>query len=498
MSTFIRKTKTASGATAVQIVIKDGSDIVAIDHIGSAHNQQELDALYAIAKQKLHPGQLELDLFGAQGTAPMFMEGSYSRLVWDVLEHVYDDLGFNSVSDDVFKDLVLARIIEPTSKLDTIRVIDELGLVSPSHSAILRSLKRSIDNDYRSTIERCCFKAANTNSLSLLLYDVTTLYFEIQKEDGFRMSGMSKERRLEPQITVGLLVGRDGFPLQVQSFEGNRAEVKTFCEALTAFKEAHPDTKDITVTADAAMLSSANLSVVEDMGFHYIVGSRISKCPYEIAEYQKKPGQELEDGQIFDTVIDMNTGRGTKRAKRRVVYQYRQKRASLDLRNIDKALEKAERMASGATPYKKNRFLTVKGGKREVNYRLVEENRLKAGIKGYVTDLNIPAQEVIDAYHQLFQVEKSFRMSKSDLKARPIFHRKRDSIEAHLTIVFASLAIARRIEDTTGISIKKFVQKMRLLRTGKVNFNGNSYEIPPRIPDEELAILHKLGFDPVF
>ena len=119
MSIFIRKTKTASGATAVQIVTKEGSDIVAIDHIGSAHNQQELDALYAIAKQKLHPDQLELDLFGAGGTAPMFMEASYSRLIWDVLEHVYGDLGFDAVGDNVFKDLVLARIIEPVSKLDT-------------------------------------------------------------------------------------------------------------------------------------------------------------------------------------------------------------------------------------------------------------------------------------------------------------------------------------------------------------------------------------------
>ena len=154
-------------------------------------------------------------------------------------------------------------------------------------------------------------------------------------------------------------------------------------------------------------------------------------------------------------------------------------------------------MASGTTPYKRNRFLAVKGGKREVNYKLVEENHLKAGIKGYVTDLDVPAQEVIDAYHQLFQVEKSFRMSKSDLKARPIFHHKRDSIEAHLTIVFAALAIARRIEASTSISIKKFVQRMRLLRTGRVNLNGNSYEIPPKVPEEELAILHKLGFDPV-
>jgi transposase len=117
-------------------------------------------------------------------------------------------------------------------------------------------------------------------------------------------------------------------------------------------------------------------------------------------------------------------------------------------------------MVDGKSQFKRNRFLKVSGSKREINHRLVEEARLKAGIKGYVTDLKIPAQEVIDAYHQLFQVERSFRMSKSDLKARPVFHHTRDCIEAHLTIVFAALAIARRMQAATGLTIRRLVQKL--------------------------------------
>ena len=154
------------------------------------------------------------------------------------------------------------------------------------------------------------------------------------------MSGMSKERRLEPQITVGLLVGRDGFPLEVQSFEGNRAEVKTIIEVLSAFKLRHGLEK-ITVTADAAMLSSKNVQALEDMGFHYVIGSRIAKTPHEIAEYAKEPGSELFDGQIFDLRMDMNTGKGSRRVPRRVIYQYRKKRARMDLMNIDKLILKA-------------------------------------------------------------------------------------------------------------------------------------------------------------
>ncbi|MGV8083732.1 MAG: IS1634 family transposase [Coriobacteriia bacterium] len=491
MSRFIRKVKTASGATAVQIVCKQGRAVASIDHIGSAHNGTELEFLVALAKKRMQAGQMALDLFAGEASE-IFMERAYSELLWDVLQDQYHQLGFGALADSVFEQLVLARIIEPASKLDTIRVLGDLGLDAPSNAAIHRCLRRMADKDYRSAVSACCFDHASASSLTLLLYDVTTLYFEIQKEDGYRRPGLSKERRLEPQITVGLLVGRDGFPLEVMSFEGNRAEVKTITEVLDAFKDRHR-LDGITVTADAAMLSSSNIKALEERGYHYIIGSRLAKTPYEVSEYMAAPGAVLKDGQIFESSIALNTGKGTGRAKRRVIYQYRAKRAQLDLRNIDKTLLKAQSMVDGTAAFKRNRFLKVSGSKREINHELVAEARRKAGIKGYVTDLRMPASEVIDAYHQLFQVERSFRMSKSDLKARPVFHHKRDSIEAHLTVVFTALAIARRIQAATGLSIKRFVQKLSAVRTGVVSVNGSSHKVPPRIPAEIAEILEHLG-----
>lgn len=491
MSRFIRKVKTASGATAVQVVTKQGRSVAAIDHIGSARNATELEFLLAIAKKHLRGGQLSLDIFEDEN-AEIFTEAAFSELLYDVLADQYHQLGFGRIGDEVFEQLVLARIIEPTSKLDTIRVLHDLGLDAPTNSTIHRALRRSIDKDYRDTISRCCFEKASKGSLSLLLYDVTTLYFEIQKEDDYRKPGLSKERRLDPQITLGLLVGRDGFPLEVQSFEGNRTEVKTIVEVLDAFKARH-NLKDITVTADAAMLSSANIGALEELGYHYIIGSRLAKTPYEIVEYMADPRAALFDGQIFESSMSLNTGKGTPRIKRRVIYQYRSKRAALDLRNIDKALAKAQNMIEGKAEFKRNRFLKVTGSRREINHKLVDEARRKAGIKGYVTDLDIPPLEVIDAYHQLFQVERSFRMSKSDLKARPIFHHQRDSIEAHLTIVFAALAIARRIQASTDLSIKKFIQKLSIVRSASISVNGSSHKISPRISKETAEILEQLG-----
>jgi transposase len=142
---------------------------------------------------------------------------------------------------------------------------------------------------------------------------------------------------------------------------------------------------------------------------------------------------------------------------------------------------KAKSIVDGKATFKRNRFLKVLSSKREIDRELVEEAKRKAGIKGYVTDLDIAAVEVINAYHQLFQLECSFRMSTSDLLACPVFHHKRDSIEAHLTVVFAALAIARKIQAATGLSIRRLVQKLAVFRTAVVSLNGRSHRISPHV-----------------
>jgi hypothetical protein len=488
MAGFIRKVRTGSGATAVQVVYKRGREVVGINHIGSAHSKVELDILVARAQEVKNAAQRKFDLF--EGAEPeLYLERSYSGLLWEVLISAYRFLGFDCIKDDIFIKLVLARIIEPTSKLDSIRVLEGLGLDAPSNTSIHRCLKRINDNEYRSVISKKCFERADPRALSLVLYDVTTLYFEIQKEDGYRKPGLSKERRLEPQITVGLLVDNKGFPLEVTSFEGNKAEVKTLVPVLQAFKLRHNLT-NVTVTADSAMLSSENLSTLEELGFTYIVGSRISKCPHEIEEHIKLPGSEMKDDQIFESNIKVTIA--NKRTDRRAIYQYRKKRAKIDLLNIDKLLYKAQRMVEGKLDIKRNRFLKVIGEQKEINTALVDSARKRAGIKGYVTNLDIPADQVIDYYHQLFQVEKSFRIAKSDLKARPVFHHKRESIDAHLTIVFAALAIARYIETVTAVSIRRFVHTLLPIRTGVISINGTNLPLKPRMPQNVTALVKSL------
>ena len=501
VSTFIRKVTTKSGATAVQIVTKFGKQITNLIHVGSAKNQERLEFLLSVAKAKINEGQIPL--FPEESPPVIFQEKSYSQYLYNQLWSVYQQLRFNQLADKVFAQLVIARLIEPTSKLDTIRVLDELGLKPPSKDQIYRCLKKAVNNNYRSELATLCFQTSNPQHLSLLLYDVTTLYFEIPKEDEFRKPGLSKERRLEPQIVVGLLVDRSGFPLEIHEFAGNLSETKTLIPVTTAFCKRHQlDTQRLTITADAGMLSATNLVELELAGFSFIVGSRIAKTPYQIKQYHKlHPNQRLADGTIFETAQTFGYKREDK-IERRVIYQYRKKRAQLDLSNISKQIIKAERIIRGQAPLKKSPFLTLSKTTPTLNQELINQHQLRAGIKGYVTNLptiqedpklGVPPQEIIAAYHQLFQVEKSFRMSKTDLKARPIFHRKLDSIRAHLTIVFAALAIARFVEDKTKISIRKFVQKLRVIQTGVVRIEGKQYQTQPVIPKDIQLLVNKLS-----
>jgi transposase len=476
---FIRKVKTTSGATAVQIAYKQKGKVFKIIHIGSAHTDEDLKILLAIARKRLHQNQLPL-FPEKQTTLQVEIKRSFSDLLWKTLQKQYQKLGFDQLNDEVFEALCLARIVEPSSKLDSLRILADLGLVKFDQNKLYRCLAKAADQNYRKIISQACFEHVGGDKLALILYDVTTLYFETQKEDDYRKPGLSKERRLEPQIIIGLLVDQKGFPLGLHSFEGNKAETKTILPVIEAF-QAQNGLKKVTIVADAAMLSAANLAAFTEAGYTYIVGSRLNKIPYELTEFQKT-------GEMFDQQIIVSQQNGY-----RVIYQYRTKRAALDLRNIEKQITKAKKVINGQIQANRMKFLTIQATSKQLNQKLIDKARALAGIKAYVTNLDIPDEEVIAYYHQLFQVEASFRMAKSDLKARPIYHRKRDAIEAHLTIVLAALAISRNIEYQTGISIKKFVRLIRPLRSAIVTINSKEVLADPELSPEISLLLNNLA-----
>ena len=249
---------------------------------------------------------------------------------------------------------------------------------------------------------------------SLVLFDVTTLYFETHQGDGFREPGFSKERRLEPQITVGMLTDAAGRLLLIEAFEGNKAETKTMLPTLQAFMAAHA-LQDVTVVADAGMFSEANREAIEDAGLSYIIGARIPHEPYQVKQWRREhPDAEIPDGHVF--TAPWPAAGAAKAAGRRdkvTYYRYKADSARRTLRGIETQVAKAERAVAGKEPVKRNRFVTLTGGQRTVNRDLEAKARALAGFKAYITNMPDPTPEfVIGAYHQLWHIEKSFRMSK--------------------------------------------------------------------------------------
>ena len=521
----------------MQIAEYDGGRRKIVAHVGSARTEAELGILIERAREMLaDPAQGAFDLgiepavprarLVAPPAAALFDAGprdaapaaagparvvsTDSRLLFQALGGIYDDLGFDALGDDVFRGLVLARVVEPTSILDTGRALADLGHAAASDKTMRRTLARCADRGYRDRIAEICFAHARASGdISLVLYDVTTLYFEAEHEDALRKVGYSKERRVDPQVVVGLLVDRSGFPLEIGCFEGDKAEKHTILPVIRQFQARH-GIEAMVVVADAGMLSAANLDDLDEEGLGFIVGSRVTKAPVDLESHFRWHGDALDDGQVIDTLTP-KTGKNhdnnpARRAEpvwdpkahpdsRRAVWAFSARRFARDNKTLTAQENRARDVISGAKTARTPRFVKTAGGAPALDEKALARARRLAGLKGYVTNIPVtvmPPDEVIACYHDLWHVEQSFRMSKTDLAARPMFVRKRDAIEAHLTIVFTALAVARAAQDRTGLSIRNVIRQLRPLRSATIAINGAVQTFPPAIGPEQQKILDDL------
>ncbi len=270
---------------------------------------------------------------------------------------------------------------------------------------------------------------------------------------------------------------------------------------------------DIAIVADAGMLSATNLTALDQAGLRFIVGSRVTKAPADLESHFRWHGDAFTDGQIIDTI----TPRTSKAAARavndvklksepvwnpavhttawRAVWAYSAKRAARDSKTLTLQENRAIAVIQGEKAARTPRFVKTTNGTRSLDEASLARARRLVGLKGYVT--NIPADlatasEIIGNYHDLWRVEQSFRMSKTDLRARPMFHHTRDAIEAHLTIVFAALAVARYPQNKTGFSIKRIIRALRPLQDVQIELAGHPVTATPQLTDEARTILDAL------
>lgn len=514
MGLYIRKVQTASGATAVQIANKSRGVRTIVEHIGSAHDESALAVLVAAAEQRkavLQGGeQLQLMLpdehpAQAADAEPVVvadgqprMVGTKHRVLWDVLAGVYEQIGFSAAVDSaVFQQLVIARLVEPTSKLRSLEVLESLGMAKvPSYATLKRHLAKAAEQRWRDAICASAYDFAATNGpVTVCLYDATTLHIESDHPDQFRRPGFSKDRQVDPQIVVGLLVDRDGFPLELHAHPGNTAEATTILPVLEAFKTRH-GIDDIVVVADAGMLSYDNCVALEEAGYQFIIASRVGKMPKGLqAHLDTLDPASFQDG--WTTSIHEKL-RAHSDKTWRTVYQFSNKRFLRDKKTLEKQIAKAQDIADGKRSMTKARFVDLNGNKIGIKQADIDRARQLQGIKGYVTSTSqsiLSDAEVVAHYHALFEVEASFRLTKHDLAARPMFHRTQTMIDAHLNVVFCALAIARHLQTTTGYSLRKIRDILHPLTDGILEHHGQRINVPAAMTPEATELIKAIGLE---
>lgn len=447
----VRKVRTKSGSTAIQVVQYVGHRAKIAKHIGSAKDDLELELLLNEAHGWIEEQTFQTNLFPEQKQKALVIERGECIAV----THNFAYQFFMSCLKEcnlshlppLLLDLAIIRLIEPASKLRSIELLSRYFGINYSQRIYRRIPKLIV---HKADVEQRAYSIAAEKfkeQFYYVLYDVTTLYFESFKADELKVQGFSKDNKSQqPQIVIGLLVTQSGLPLSYNVFAGNTFEGKTMLPVVEGFISKHPHTKPI-VVADAAMLDEERLAELRGKHISYIVGARLANTNLSLVK------------QIQGTLKGVNGAIARVQSKHgELICDFSTNRYKKELNDLNRLIQKAEELVAKQSTGTKVKFIKrISKEKIELNTVLIEKRKLLLGIKGYCTDLSedqLSSQEVIDRYHHLWRVEQSFRMSKFDLQARPIYHQREDAIRSHVLICFMALLIEKYLELTTNISLR--------------------------------------------
>lgn len=460
----LRVVGTGSGKKAIQVVSKKDGKVTIHKHIGSFENKNEELGLREEGRSwiKRTTGQTDLLDF-LSSTRPQEIEINESKplFVYQFLVALYNKIGFDKYPDSLIRDLIVARLYSPTSKREIQEILSEEFGRTYSLKSIYRHLKKGMESGLKEAFQKALVSFAKNqlnDTLKLVFYDVTTLYFESIVKNGIRDLGFSKDHRpQETQIVVGLVVNHQGFPLYFDVFNGKTFEGHTFIPVIEKI-QALLENPELVVVADAAMISQDNIEKLIQKNIGFIVGGRTSSLPVAM----------IDSISTHILGIDKKTIELSYK-NQRLICEYSSKRAAKDRSDREKQLTKAQLALSNQSRLKTRlKFVKTSESSYEINTALLKKAEKLEGIKSYLTNTSLAAGIVIERYHNLWAIEKAFRITKSDLKARPIFHRLDEAIQAHLVVVFAGLAISKFIEIELGWSLHKTLKIAQKLLTHSV------------------------------
>lgn len=480
---FVRRNKNRSGSYSVQIIQKIGRRNRVIKTLGSSSDREELEKLEQLAYQQIRRLEKQKPLFqsGADELVKRTLASISNQQVQVIgpdliLGKIFRIIGYDQIEDDeYFKHLVIARIMSPGSKLRTSDYLWRYHGVELPVDRIYRYMDK-LEGHYKDQLQRLTFeysKRTLDDQLNVVFYDMTTLYFEASEEDELRRTGFSKDGKAQhPQIKLGLFVGRDGFPISYDIFHGNTFEGETMLPVLAQIEEKFNLGKPV-VVADAGLLSKQNVEGLEDAGYKFILGGRVRS---------ESKAMKLK---VQKATIPEGKPTEFKKGDYRLIVSYSSKRAKKDAHNRKRGLTRLEEKVKSKNLTKKNlnnrgynKYLVLKGKATiEIDYEKFKMDEKWDGLKSYMTNTNLSRNQVISSYGELWHIEKAFKISKTDLRARPIFHRIERRIEAHIAICFAAYAMFKELE--------------RALKANKAIFSANRaidlirnmYQVTVQLPE---------------
>lgn len=492
---FIRKLKNRSGSQSVQIISKARGRYKVIKTIGSGKTEQEIQKLVFLAHEELDRLSAQTKLFVSEKDISIesifaSISNSSIRTVGPelIFGKIYDCIGFNDIKESLFRHLVISRLAFPLSKLKTVDYLNRYQGVKISISSVYRFLDK-LNQSLKGQVEEIGFihtKKILGGEINVVFYDMTTIYFEASTEDEIRKKGFSKDgKHSNPQIFLGLLVAQGGYAIGYDIFEGNVYEGHTLIPFLEKMSAKFDLNKPI-VVADAGLLSKENINALEDAGYKYILGARIKN---ESAQVKRKIlGKSFKNGQLRSI---------NKQGDLRLIIGYSDKRARKDEHNRVRGLERlTKRIKTGKLTKTNinnrgyNKYLKMAG---EITIELdeakIDEDKKWDGLKGYATNTSLTKKKIIENYSNLWHIEKAFRMSKTDLRIRPIYHRLKHRIEAHICISFAAYSIYKELERV----LKKERSAIKIERAAELTHN--MYEINYILPDSKQSKSRLLNMD---
>ena len=475
---------------SVQVIYKNRGKYKVYKTIGSSSVADDIEKLCVEGKKWIKNYIGQTDMFASYeqdiikqneieethrvlGNVDNLLINGTELLLWRVYRHV----GFDEIDDDVLRQLVIARLSQPLSKKATVDYLKSHYDEDVQLSKIYRYMDK-LNNTQQEKVQQISVKHTMKilgGNIGIVFYDVTTLYFESDYSDELREKGYSKDgKHSQPQVVLGLLVSRGGYPLSYSIFNGAQYEGYTMLPIVEDFVQRFK-LEEFIVVADSGLMNQKNIELLESAGYKYIIGARI-----------KNESEEVKRWIVSLSKIDGSFYELGKLPKSRLIVGYSENRAKKDQYNRLKGVKRLKAAYKSGTLTKENinkrgynKFLEISDNIQvAINQEKISDDEKWDGLKGYLTNTNFYAQDVYESYRDLWVIEQAYRITKGTLEMRPMFHFTQKRIQAHVCICFVAYKVYRELErilikNNINLSVNKVLSIAKTIITIRVKLPQN-------------------------